>query len=100
MAGEHSVATMAVRAALSPRHLTRLFRAELGLTPSRWLEVVRLDRARELILAGESVTRSATLSGFGSDEGLRRAFTRHLQTTPTEYRARFATTTGGNVRAS
>lgn len=91
----HTVSSMAAAAALSPRHLHRLFVAELGATPARWLEGVRLDRACRLILDGRSVTRAAELSGFGSDESLRRAFGRQLGTTPSEYRARFATTRSG-----
>ena len=90
-AAEHTVTTMAAAANASTRHLGRLFRSELGTTPARWVERIRLDRARQLILEGLPVTRAAELSGFGSDETLRRAFSRHLNTTPTEYRARFAT---------
>lgn len=94
---DHSVPAMAARASISTRHLTRLFRQELGTTPSKWLESVRLDVAREHILAGETVTHAARLSGFGSDESLRRAFIAHLRTTPTDYRARFASSGGGRA---
>lgn len=90
-AANHAVATMAASANISPRHLGRLFQSELGTTPARWIERIRLDRARQLILEGVPVTKASQLSGFGSDETLRRAFARHLHTTPTEYRARFAT---------
>jgi transcriptional regulator GlxA family with amidase domain len=91
-AADHSLPAMAAAAAVSPRHLARLFRAELGTTPARWVERVRLDRAQQLLLDGHSVTSAAELSGLGSDETLRRAFARHLGTTPTHYRRRFATT--------
>ncbi|HEY3478970.1 MAG TPA: DJ-1/PfpI family protein, partial [Streptomyces sp.] len=37
-AGDHSLPAMAARAAVSSRHLSRLFRTELGTTPARWLE--------------------------------------------------------------
>lgn len=90
--GDHGLPAMAAAAAVSPRHLTRLFRAELGTTPARWVERVRLDRAQQLLLDGHSVTSAAQLSGLGTDETLRRAFARHLGTTPTHYRRRFATT--------
>ena len=90
--GDHSIVAMAARAAISPRHLNRLFREELGTTPARWLESQRLDHARDLILVGEPATRAARMSGFGSDETLRRAFAKHLGATPTEYRSRFRTT--------
>lgn len=89
-AGDHSVASMAADAAVSPRHLHRVFVHEVGATPARWLEGIRIDVACQHILAGRSVTRSAQLSGFGSDETLRRAFARQFGTTPSEYRSRFA----------
>ncbi|MEU3949716.1 helix-turn-helix domain-containing protein [Streptomyces sp. NPDC029526] len=91
-AADHDLASLARAAAVSPRHLTRLFHAELGTTPARWVERVRLGRAQQLLLDGHSVTAAARLSGFGSDETLRRVFLRHLGTTPSAYRRRFATT--------
>ncbi|WP_406129832.1 GlxA family transcriptional regulator [Streptomyces sp. NBC_00989] len=93
-AADHSLPAMAATVAVSPRHLTRLFRTELGTTPARWVERVRLDRARHLLLEGHSVTSAAHHSGLGTDETLRRAFARHLDTTPTHYRSRFASTRG------
>lgn len=96
--GDHGLPAMARAAAVSPRHLTRLFRSELGTTPARWVEKVRLGRAQQLLLDGHSVTSAAQHSGFGSDETLRRVFDRHLGVTPTEYRQRFASTTHPSVR--
>ncbi|ROQ35704.1 transcriptional regulator GlxA family with amidase domain [Streptomyces sp. PanSC19] len=93
-AADHSLPAMAATAAVSTRHLTRLFQAELRTTPARWVERVRLDRAQQLLLDGHSVTAAARLSGLSSDETLRRAFARHLDTTPSEFRDRFATTRG------
>ncbi|MEU6125371.1 GlxA family transcriptional regulator [Streptomyces sp. NPDC047123] len=94
-AGDHGLPAMAASAAVSTRHLTRLFRTELNTTPARWVERVRLDHAQRLLLAGHDVTSAARLCGLGSDETLRRAFARHLGTTPSEYRRRFGTTHGG-----
>ncbi|MFE9707939.1 GlxA family transcriptional regulator [Streptomyces sp. NPDC005930] len=91
-AADHGLPAMARAAAVSPRHLTRLFHTEWGTTPARWVERVRLDRAQQLLLDGHSVTSAARHSGFGSDETLRRAFDRHLGITPTAYRHRFAST--------
>ncbi|MDV8071288.1 DJ-1/PfpI family protein [Rhodococcus sp. IEGM 1366] len=88
---DHGLPAMARAAAVSTRHLTRLFRSELGTTPARWVEEVRLGRAQQLLLDGHSVTSTARRSGFGSDETLRRTFLRHLGVTPTDYRRHFAT---------
>lgn len=91
------VEQMAAAASLSSRQLTRLFRQELDTTPARWLEQVRLDHAKQLLLEGRSVTESARLSGFGSDETLRRVFWRLLHTTPSEYREHFRTAGTGSI---
>ncbi|MFF1716582.1 GlxA family transcriptional regulator [Streptomyces sp. NPDC058268] len=91
-AADHRLATLAGRAAVSPRHLTRLFTRQIGATPAAYVESLRLEAARMLLERGASVTDAAERSGHGSDETLRRAFARHLGTTPSAYAARFRTT--------
>lgn len=88
-AGEYSVDELAALAHLSPRHLTRLFREELGTTPAKYVELIRFDSAKALLDAGHSVTEAAQLAGFGSSESLRRAFSTHLGISPQVYRRRF-----------
>ncbi|MET1015221.1 MAG: DJ-1/PfpI family protein [Leifsonia flava] len=89
---EYSVAGLARIARVSPRHLARLFRDELDTTPGKYLELVRVDRAKTLLDAGLSVTEVAESSGFGSSESLRRAFISHLSVPPSRYRTRFSST--------
>jgi transcriptional regulator GlxA family with amidase domain len=91
-AADHRLATLARRAAVSPRHLSRLFTRQLGTTPAAYVESLRLEAARMLLEHGAGVTEAAERSGLGSDETLRRAFARHLGTTPSAYAARFRTT--------
>lgn len=91
-AGDHTVTSMARVAGVSVRHLNRIFHAEIGTSPARWVEQIRVDAARALILDGHPMTLVAQLSGMGTDETLRRAFARHLDTTPTAFRERFYTT--------
>ena len=65
---------LAEAAETNTRHLSRLFRAQLGTTPARYVERVRLEHAQMLLDGGYSVTSAALNSGFGSDENIRRAF--------------------------
>ncbi len=88
---DHSVKTLAAQASLSTRQLTRLFRSELGVTPARYVESVRIDIARAALDAGHSVGDTARLAGFGSTETLRRVFANHLGISPKAYRDRFRT---------
>jgi transcriptional regulator GlxA family with amidase domain len=93
--GDHSVKKLAAQAALSTRQLTRLFQSELGTTPARYVEMVRIDAARAALDAGRSVADTARLAGFGSTESLRRVFVDNLGVSPKAYRDRFRTASRG-----
>ncbi|WP_208611814.1 GlxA family transcriptional regulator [Mycobacterium paraffinicum] len=90
-AANHSVKSLAARASLSTRQLTRLFQSELGMTPARYVELVRIDFARGALESGRSVSETAGMAGFGSIETLRRVFVNHLGISPKAYRDRFRT---------
>ncbi|MEU3510577.1 DJ-1/PfpI family protein [Streptomyces longwoodensis] len=98
--GEHSLDTLAAAARVSPRHLTRMFRAELGTTPMKYVELLRFDIALALLDSGHNATEAAARAGFPSYESLRRAFARHLGISPTKYQHRFATTGTGSLTAA
>lgn len=84
----HSVATLAKRAGLSPRHFARLFQSEVGVTPSAWVEGVRIDAARRLLEGGAAPKLVSGRCGFADVETFRRSFQRRLGVTPAAYRAR------------
>ncbi|MHA6758944.1 GlxA family transcriptional regulator [Streptacidiphilus sp. PAMC 29251] len=88
-AADHTVPALAALAALSPRHLTRLFREELDTTPARYVEAVRFDSAKAALEVGRSVGEAAMLAGYGSAETLRRAFVSRLGVSPRTYQQRF-----------
>ncbi|MGK8524373.1 GlxA family transcriptional regulator [Nocardia asteroides] len=90
LCADHSLAAMAARAALSERHLSRLFRREIGMTPGHYVKQARLEAARVLLESGdEPMTAIARRSGFGSEETMRRTFLDLLGTSPSDYRRRF-----------
>ncbi|CAM3883419.1 HTH-type transcriptional regulator CdhR [Vibrio aerogenes CECT 7868] len=85
-----SVESLAGKVAMSPRNFTRVFTRETGTTPAKYVEMVRLNAARErLEQTRTSIEQIAAETGLGSSINLRRVFERHLQVTPTEYRERF-----------
>ncbi|GAA5121527.1 GlxA family transcriptional regulator [Haloechinothrix salitolerans] len=89
-AADHRLPNLAARAAVSERHLTRLFLQHTGTTPGRFVERVRVEAARGLLEREALGVRAvAARTGFGSEETLRRAFLRVLGVAPSEYRARF-----------
>jgi transcriptional regulator GlxA family with amidase domain len=89
-AADHRLTRLAKRASVSERHLRRLFADQTGTTPARFVERIRVEAARErLESAATPVETVASASGFGSTETMRRAFLRVLGVGPSEYRARF-----------
>ncbi|MEW2295752.1 DJ-1/PfpI family protein [Streptomyces sp. NPDC006743] len=85
-----TVADLAEHARLGERQLTRVFKAELGMTPSAYVEAARVEAARgQLESTDATLERIVSVCGFGTTDTLVRAFRRRLGTTPTEYRRRF-----------
>lgn len=85
-----TIDALAARAAMSPRHFARTFTREVGSTPARWVEGVRVEAARLLLeTTDRPVDAVAAATGFGTAETLRRAFVRRLHVAPTDYRKRF-----------
>jgi len=86
-----TVPDLARLVAVSPRHLARRFREELGQSPVEYVAALRFDLARVQLEAGLSVTEAAARSGYGSAESLRRAFVVRLGISPSHYQRRFRT---------
>lgn len=85
-----TVEDLAGRAAMSPRNFARVFLRETGMTPLKYLEQVRIERAKHLLEETSHPMEAIALeSGFGSAEQLRRTFQRCLGITPRAYRERF-----------
>ena len=87
--GALSVEALARRAAMSSRQFTRVFTDEVGMTPARYVERVRVDAARRALeQSALGLEEVAARCGFGSADVMRRAFTRLLQVSPAEYQRR------------
>ena len=85
----HSVAELARRMDVSPRHFARMFRTEVGMTPAAWVEVTRVEAARRMLEDGHDTPKQvAARCGFADVDVLRRAFQRRTGVTPADYRRR------------
>ncbi len=85
-----SVELMASFCCMSPRHFARRFTEKTKLTPARYLESLRVQRARELLeTTSLTVEEIANQSGFWREERLRRSFLKILGVTPSIYRNHF-----------
>ena len=87
---DHRLDLLARRASMSSRHFSRVFTTEVGETPARYVERIRVDAARtELETTTGSLDLIATRCGLGTAESLRRAFQRRVGVAPGAYRRRF-----------
>lgn len=99
LSADLSVEELAKRAAMSPRNFRRSFMGELGTTPARFVERVRVEAARILLETSVlSIQQIAYRVGFINSGNMRRAFLRGLKTSPADYRdRRNADAADGNI---
>jgi AraC family transcriptional activator FtrA len=87
---QHTVNSMAERAAMSARTLQRQFRDATGMGPIEWLTRERIAVAKDLLeVPGIPLAQVAERAGFGSEESLRHHFRRLTATSPGAYRRQF-----------
>lgn len=90
LAGDLSVAVLAVRAGMSERSFQRHYRALTGESPARAVLRLKVEAACRLLAESRlPLKRIAKRCGFGSEETLRRSFSRAMSVTPQDWRDRF-----------
>ncbi len=77
-----NMAALARAGHTTERHLLRLFIEHARLSPLQYLQAIRLERARQALERGTSVTQAAEMAGFRSDLQMRRAWSRHWGGSP------------------
>lgn len=86
LAQDLKVADLAAYACMSERTFYRKFLSAVGKTPSKFLEGLKLYRAKTLLDSGMPIKKIAGAVGFQSDSGFRSAFENEFQLTPSLYR--------------
>ena len=76
---------LAAQVHLSPYHLLRIFKATYGLPPHAYLTQLRVQRAKRLLLAGQSIASIALAVGFTDQSHLTRHFKRIVGVPPGQY---------------
>ena len=85
------VERLADQAGMAPRSFARTYVEKLGRTPAKMVEAMRLEAAcRALEESGMPLKSIADAVGYGDEQKLRRAFSRHLGVSPSEFRERFS----------
>ena len=87
-ADDLSQGAMAEMAGISKDYFSRMFRTVTGMNYSKWLNMIRLEKATELLADKEkTLTEVAMLSGFQSISSFNRVFHAEKGMAPGEYRA-------------
>jgi transcriptional regulator GlxA family with amidase domain len=81
-----NMASLAQAGHTTERHLLRLFVEHARVSPLQYLQAIRLERARQALEHGASVTRAAEAAGFRSDLQMRRAWSRQWGGSPRDVR--------------
>lgn len=90
-AADLRVGSLAAAINMSERHFTRLFAAEVGEPPAKFVERIRVEAARRCLEQDRtSVAAVARQCGFGTAETMRRSFLRRVGVAPDDYRRRFS----------
>ncbi|NEE03249.1 GlxA family transcriptional regulator [Phytoactinopolyspora halotolerans] len=83
-----STSSLAARAGVSVRHLTRLFREHLGEPPAKAVQRIRLEMVARLLTSTElSMSQVAKRAGFSSAETMRQAYVNRFGITPSQFRS-------------
>ncbi len=83
--GGPSLAAIAARIGGSPHHLQRTFKRLMGVTPAQYGDARRLDRLKEGLKQGESVTNAMYDAGYGAVSRLYERSNGQLGMTPASY---------------
>ncbi|HWL52026.1 MAG TPA: helix-turn-helix transcriptional regulator [Chthoniobacteraceae bacterium] len=86
---ERGVESMARRAGMSPSYFRLLFREHYGVSPARFLQQGRMERAKRLLRESENpIKEIGQTIGYGEPAAFHRAFRREVGMTPAAYRQR------------
>ena len=87
LSGDLFLDTVSGIVGITPQHLSRLFKEELGSTFTRFVNEQRIDRARYLLMTTSSgVAEVAVAVGFRDADYFSKVFRRFCSCAPSEYR--------------
>ena len=85
--GDMSMLKLASELGISPVQLTRRFSKSVGMTPSGYLNHIRLEKVKALLIDSQlSLEKIAAACGFSNGFYLSRVFTKMMKTSPSAYR--------------
>ena len=80
-----NIGSISKRFGYSTAHFIRVFRAGLGMTPYRYISLLRLSAATRLLLDGVSVCETSAACGYTDVKTFSRAFKKNYGVSPSSY---------------
>jgi signal transduction histidine kinase/DNA-binding response OmpR family regulator/ligand-binding sensor domain-containing protein len=79
------ISEISSKVAMSDRQLSRKLKSTVDMTPTEYLRKYRLERAKDLLSKGETVTNTAFQVGFTSSSYFTSCFKAHVGVKPSEF---------------
>lgn len=86
---QHSVPSLAKKAAMSEPHFYAIYKKLFGVSPAKDLAAARIERAKILLLEGKRVAEVGLMVGFSSEYQFIRSFAKSVGVTPGVYKKRY-----------
>ncbi len=81
------IESMAIKFGFSERNLKRRFQQATGISPNQYLQRVRIDKAKKLLIATNMLIKEISYQvGYQNDSFFSRAFKKHTGATPSKWR--------------
>jgi len=88
-----TIENLSAEISMSPRNFARVFVREIGITPAKYIDKLRIETAcRYLVDTRLSLKEIANMCGMGSPDNMRKIFLKHIKISPADYRRNFGTT--------
>ncbi len=87
--GEVTLEELAGRAGFGKSYLLRCFTQQIGVSPYRYLQTIRIDRAKKLLEQGIAPIEAAAMTGFADQSHFTNYFKDFIGLTPKQYQRIF-----------
>lgn len=82
---ENNISEISESIGVSRRHLARVTKEQLGISPKSYVNIIRFIKAKKMLLEGERLSDIVYECGYYDQSHLTKAFKKYTGKTPTDY---------------